>query len=935
MIDPRVEARWAEIDPLLDALQDQPTERRERWLQDHCHDGELRSLVLALLAADAVRAADLEACVASTHAWLEERVSDFPDIPGYRVLALVGEGGMASVFLAERRLGETVQRVALKRLRLNIYDQDERRRFEHEHKVLARLEHSSIARLLDAGIGPDGVPWFAMEFVEGQSLVAWCDSRKIGLAARLALFIDVCAAVQHAHQHLVIHRDLKPSNILVDHDGQVKLLDFGIARMLEADTDRPDGTRTELRRLTPGYAAPEQYAGTTSTATDVYALGVVLLELLSGRKPVAIDSDRPGLLQSTAITDQAADARDTSPGAIRRLLAGDLGTIVRKATRTEPSLRYSTAQALADDVAALRAGRAVAARHGDWRYRASCFIRRNKAAVAVGLLFAVTLVAATGISLYQASEARMQAARAVAVQDFVERMLTPLRTGVSEQRIPRLDEVLAQGVRDLEARRQRDPVVYSELLMMFASTYDRMDDPKTALDLATRLHAHNSEAFDADDPRTLRALALRGRLQAMNNGDAVRRRADVESLLARMRQRGVTGVALAEVLDDLAHLESGAGRKYEAVALFTQALAERERELGPDHPDLAISYANIGNAQFAFAPPAVSRGWYEKAHRHVVRHAGPDTRDAAYYLGRIAAADYYAGELRESERGSAAALAIFDRLGMQASAERLGVLIGTCDEQLDTVLTAPAACDAVVDAIKRQERENHAAYINSSRFLVQTLALQGRLREAREVAARVRASLAATPGEIAARRLDLFNLNYSEVELIDGDYATMRDNLARALREINGSFPRLIPVWTARLALACARAPAPACPPDLSKRVRAQLDAQEFRTHPRRIEMQLPLAQLAIDRGEIAQAHAYLDDVQAVAAQPRLRFPPGHWRLVEARMLRGDAFAAQGDQSAAVREWQAAEAVFAARYAADHPYLLRLRSRLAGQVARD
>ena len=361
-----IAARWSDIDALLDELFEQPDELRRGWLDEHCEDAELHAMVLSLLAADSVHAAELEARAAAAHEWLSAHAVELPEIPGYRVIELIGEGGMASVFLAERRLGETVQRVALKRLRLNVYDPAERRRFEHEHRVLARLEHPNIAHLLDAGIAPDGVPWFAMEYVEGQPLVAWCDSRRLGIDARLALFADICAAVQHAHQHLVIHRDLKPSNIHVDNEGNVKLLDFGIARLLEPDTDRPDGTRTELRRLTPGYAAPEQYAGLTTTATDIYALGVILVELLSGQKPSSRDANS-NPRHSLAVTQEAADARSSSPRVLERLLAGDVGAVARKATRSESALRYGSAQALADDLVAFRTGRPVAARRGPMR----------------------------------------------------------------------------------------------------------------------------------------------------------------------------------------------------------------------------------------------------------------------------------------------------------------------------------------------------------------------------------------------------------------------------------------------------------------------------------------------------------------------------------------------------------------------------------------
>lgn len=331
----RIDVRWPEIEPLLDRVLEQPAALRSAWLQSHCADSELRDLVQSLLDADAVHAADIEWQASSAEAELGDSTDPLPRIPGYRILGLIGEGGMASVFLAERLLGETVQRVALKRLRLNVYNPEERRRFEHEHRTLARLEHPGIARLLDAGIGPDGVPWFAMEHVSGQPLLAWCASHDLPLDARLALFGEVCAAVHHAHQHLIVHRDLKPSNIMVDASGRVRLLDFGIAR-LQDDSFADGETRTGDRRLTPGYAAPEQFEGQASTATDVYALGVVLVELCSGRRP-----GRPRGPGSDPLRSLHADARGAAAGGragstIEQLLPGDLAAMARKAMRPRP-----------------------------------------------------------------------------------------------------------------------------------------------------------------------------------------------------------------------------------------------------------------------------------------------------------------------------------------------------------------------------------------------------------------------------------------------------------------------------------------------------------------------------------------------------------------------------------------------------------------------
>lgn len=918
-------ARWADIEVLLDELFEQPEEARRNWLDEHCEDAELRALVLSLLVADSVHAAELEARAAAAHEWLSAHATELPEIPGYRVIELIGEGGMASVFLAERRLGETVQRVALKRLRLNVYDPRERDRFGHEHRLLARLEHPNIAHLLDAGIAPDGVPWFAMEYVDGQPLAAWCDARRLGIDARLALFADICAAVQHAHQHLVIHRDLKPSNIQVDNDGNVKLLDFGIARLLEPDTDRPEGTRTELRRLTPGYAAPEQYAGLTTTATDIYALGVILVELLSGQKPSGREAGSDPLCGLT-ITREAADARGSSPRVLERLLAGDVGAIARKATRSEPALRYGSAQAFADDLAALRSGRPVSAKRGDWRYRAACFIRRNRAVVAASMVVAATLIVTTAISLQQAREARAQAKRAQAVQDFIGGMLTPLRTGTPAA-LPRLDQVLAQGVRDLESRRLQDPAVYSELMMMFANTYERMGDTRNARELATRAYVHSLASFGSEDLRTIRALVLRGHATSEWPSGL----ADLKLALAQMRRQGIEGVPLADALDSLGAAAGSANRPREAAALFAEAQGHRERALGPTHPDIALGYANLGNMARNVGDSSGALAQYQKAYRHSVRYEGPETRRAADYLGAIASvkSDLLGWDAAQPE--FRAAFELHERIDPDGSPERVNLLFEACFKTLivDDIAQADAYCNAAVPMAARVWGEGSRMHGAVRRNRVYLLAVQGRLQEAREEGARVRASLEAIPGEVARISLQLFHVMYSEVQYVEGDYAGMRD----ALLGLQSSKTEPQAKYLSRLALACGYASSPQCPSDLVARADAALPGPDGPYPSTRIVAQLAMARLSLKRADAADAHRRLDDVEATAADARLGLSARHRWMAEMRMLRGDAFDAQGDREAAVREWRAAEAAFAGRYTPQHPYRRQLGERLETRVA--
>ncbi|MBN8482520.1 MAG: serine/threonine protein kinase, partial [Xanthomonadales bacterium] len=286
-MNPALRARWNEIAPLLDRLLDLRPGERADALDALDVDATVRDALRELLAHDTAGGILDGDGGRYARALLESAApAAWPGTIGpYRIVRLLGEGGSGSVFLAERDVDGYVQHVAIKLLRNGVRDPAEQERFRRERRILARLEHPHIARLIDGGFDDAGVPWFALEYVDGEALTSWCDARRLDLDARLGVFDAICAAVSHAHRALVVHRDLKPANILVDREGRVRLLDFGIAHLLDP-TAGTQATRTGLRRLTPAYAAPEQFdGGAITTATDVYALGVLLHELLTGLRP--------------------------------------------------------------------------------------------------------------------------------------------------------------------------------------------------------------------------------------------------------------------------------------------------------------------------------------------------------------------------------------------------------------------------------------------------------------------------------------------------------------------------------------------------------------------------------------------------------------------------------------------------------------------------
>ncbi len=401
--------RWQQVKRILDGALALETSGQSGYLDEACNgDAELRAEVESLLQHHQLAATGfLKQPAIALQETSSESAAPSPRIGRclgvYQILEEIGHGGMGAVYRAARVDGQYEKQVAIKLVRGGYDTSFVLERFRQERQILATLDHPNIARLLDGGTTEDGVPYLVMELIEGEPIDQYCDAHSLKVAQRLQLFRQVCAAVQYAHQRLVIHRDIKPSNILVTSDGIPKLLDFGIAKILDPSTS-PETTL--LHPLTPGYASPEQIRGETiTTATDVYSLGVVLYHLLTGCAPYsaqtahelakAICEVEPGRPSTAVLRNlRAGDNKENSEGSaakLHRRLAGDLDNIVLKALRKEPQRRYGSVEQFAEDIRRHLDGLPVGARQGSWNYRTGKFIKRHKAGVAASLIVILTL----------------------------------------------------------------------------------------------------------------------------------------------------------------------------------------------------------------------------------------------------------------------------------------------------------------------------------------------------------------------------------------------------------------------------------------------------------------------------------------------------------------------------------------------------------------
>lgn len=439
----------------------------------------------------------------------------------WRVASLIGTGGMAQVWLAKRVDGLYEGVAAIKLLRLASTDTGANERFAREGQMLARLSHPNIARLLDAGVTAGGERFLILEYIDGERIDTWCNRNKLTVAQRMALFIVVCGAVAHAHENLIVHRDLKPSNIFVTTDGEVKLLDFGIAKLLDDDADT-NLTRHNLTHnigpvLTPGYAAPEQLAGgSISTATDVFALGVVLYELLNGAPPplrTHVDEPPEPLWNLPSPPAEIPEQRRTTVNGLRKELRGDVARVVAKAMQGVAAERYHSPLELAGDLQRVLDNRPVQARPASLLYRARKWSRRHVLAVSMAAAVLLSITAGVAGTVINARAAAREGQRAVAVKRFLLELFEQARGSVrggTDAREATLSDALSAGADRIDAAFGSQPEIRDEVFQILIELYTDTGSREQTERLARRRLAAARAAFGSADPRTAPAQVMLG-----------------------------------------------------------------------------------------------------------------------------------------------------------------------------------------------------------------------------------------------------------------------------------------------------------------------------------------------------------------------------------------------------------------------------------------
>ncbi len=685
---------WQKVKELLNEVLNLDASERENFLNNTEIDNEIREEVKSLLAfeEESEDLINLSAVEFSRGFFDDEKDIENAligqTIGAYKIISELGFGGMGTVYLAERADGNFSQRVALKLLKREMNNAALRRRFQHEREILESLEHPNIARLLNAGTTDDNIPYIAMEYVEGIQIDDYCNRNDLGLNERLDLFREVCEAVDFAHRNLIVHRDLKPSNILVNENGKAKLLDFGISKILSDEVKKNDSaTITKLGVMTPSYASPEQIQGkSVTTATDIYSLGVILYEILSGHRPfetkesdlkdiyqAIIETDPP--LPSSMIETGSKEFKKTTKADIKihsqedqksfleentepltvsnevktqvnktsqtnalsvnlssSSIRGDLDNIVLKALRKEPERRYSSATNFSEDIRHYLRGLPVTARPNTFSYRASKFIKRNKAVVFATSLIFFAIIGGLFATIWQARVAQTERDRAVLEAKKVEKINAYMQkilnfsnphwlsSNPDQNRDAKISDALSEALKNIDADLANEPEIQAEILFTIGQTYVSQGQYDKADELLTQAIEKFDEVYGQGNLKSMQTSVILGdtklylgkldEAEKLYNTAISYFRPKVSEDESQIKWLGIA-------LNDLSNIYSLRGNFQEAEKLVQESLKFSGKLSGSDRFMIPVLLSNLGGIKNQTGDFSSALDYYKKAQKEV------------------------------------------------------------------------------------------------------------------------------------------------------------------------------------------------------------------------------------------------------------------------------------------------------------------------------
>ncbi len=741
--------RWQQIKVILEGALEREEPERAGFLEAACQgDDELRREVESLAASEAEIGDFIETPVFRIRLDEVEPLAAGERIGVWRIVREIGRGGMGAVYLAERADQEFEQRVAIKVVRRGMDTDEIVRRFRSERQILAHLDHPNIAKLFDGGTTDDGRPYFVMEYVEGKPIDEFCDERKLSVRERLEIFRQACGAIHFAHQNLIVHRDLKPGNILVTSDGVPKLLDFGIAKLLDPAQEPFALTRTELRPMTPEYASPEQVRGEPiTTASDIYTLGVLLYLLLTGQRPYRPTTDPQALADAICKTEpvrpstavvRAGDAKAPSAETklLRRQVAGDLDNIVLMAMRKEPQRRYASVDQLSNDIERYLEGLPVIARKDTLGYRTRKFVGRHKGGVtlAAAVLLLIVGFSITATVLWQRAERARE--KSQAVLGFLNNLFSVPDPKQSRGESVTALQVLDRGARQIAVDFKDQPELRADLMSTMGKVYLSLGSAESANSLIKSALDLHRKTLGQDDPQVvddLHNLATALRLQGKDS--------EAEPLvyeaLQLQRQRGDTwNIEYARGLTNLASILESKAAFDQAERLYKEGL-EIKRTLPRVDRDIAISLNDLGKLAYTRGDFATAETYYQQSLdiRRKLAGGQPDP-DVAVVLNNMAALLQDRGDLAGAETYYREALDLRRKLypgpnpRIAFSLSNLGVLLQARGDLAGAERSFREAV-SIADKTLDRDHPNRGVYLQ---HLASVLTAEGKAREAEPMA---------------------------------------------------------------------------------------------------------------------------------------------------------------------------------------------------------